>query len=86
MKRRTLLKGLAATAASGFARPACRADTVLKIGISMPITGAGFNAVGRQLAGGAEALHGSSTATRSPAARSSSSFATTAASPIPRIG
>jgi branched-chain amino acid transport system substrate-binding protein len=49
MLRRTLLKGVAATAAGGFlARPAA-AQAVLKIGMSMPMTGAGFNAVGRQL-------------------------------------
>jgi branched-chain amino acid transport system substrate-binding protein len=49
MLRRTLLKGLAATAAGGvLARPAA-AQAVLKIGISIPMTGAGFNAVGRQL-------------------------------------
>jgi branched-chain amino acid transport system substrate-binding protein len=40
---------MAATAAGGFlARPAV-AQAVLKIGMSMPMTGAGFNAVGRQL-------------------------------------
>jgi branched-chain amino acid transport system substrate-binding protein len=49
MLRRTVLKGMAATAAGGWlARPAA-ADTPLKMGISMPLTGAGFNAVGRQL-------------------------------------
>ena len=49
MKRRTLLKGMAATAAGGLLVLRAVADSVLKIGISMPITGAGFNAVGRQL-------------------------------------
>jgi hypothetical protein len=50
MLRRTVLKGIAANAAGGFiARPAVAADTVLKIGMSMPMTGAGFAAVGRQL-------------------------------------
>jgi len=50
MLRRTVLKGIAATAAGSFiARPAVAADTVLKIGMSMPMTGAGFAAVGRQL-------------------------------------
>jgi branched-chain amino acid transport system substrate-binding protein len=49
MRRRTVLKGIAATVASGIFAPAVRADAVLKMGISMPITGAGFNAVGRQL-------------------------------------
>jgi len=50
MLRRTVLKGIAATVAGGIiARPAIAADTVLKIGMSIPMTGAGFNAVGRQL-------------------------------------
>ena len=49
MLRRTALKGMAATAASAVFAPAVFADTPLKIGISMPITGAGFSAVGRQL-------------------------------------
>jgi branched-chain amino acid transport system substrate-binding protein len=50
MQRRTLLKGMAATAASGLvARPAVAQASVLKMGISIPLTGAGFNAVGRQL-------------------------------------
>jgi branched-chain amino acid transport system substrate-binding protein len=49
MLRRTVLKGMAATAASGALGRAAIADTPLKIGISMPLTGAGFNAVGRQL-------------------------------------
>src|SRR5277367_6127488 len=49
MLRRTLLKGFAVSAAgSALARPAA-AQAVLKIGISIPMTGAGFNAVGRQL-------------------------------------
>ena len=49
MLRRTVLKGMTATAAAGlFARRAV-AEAPLKIGISMPLTGAGFNAVGRQL-------------------------------------
>jgi branched-chain amino acid transport system substrate-binding protein len=51
VKRRTLLKGIAASAAGGFlARPAL-ADTTLKIGLSLPLTGAGFTAVGRELTG-----------------------------------
>ena len=50
MLRRTLLKGMAASAAGGvLARPAVAQGAALKIGISMPMTGAGFNAVGRQL-------------------------------------
>jgi branched-chain amino acid transport system substrate-binding protein len=52
MLRRTLLKGMAATAAGGVvARPAI-ADTTLKIGCSLPLTGAGFTAVGREAIGG----------------------------------
>ena len=50
MLRRTMLKGVAAYAVAGvLARPAV-AQEVLKMGISIPMTGAGFNAVGRQLA------------------------------------
>ena len=49
MLRRTVLKGVAATAAGGWlARPAL-AQAALKIGVCIPQTGAGFNAVGRQL-------------------------------------
>ncbi len=48
MQRRTVLKGIAASAAAGFTRRAA-AETPLKIGMSLPLTGAGFNAVGRQL-------------------------------------
>jgi len=52
MRRRTLLKGMAATAAGGLlGRPAIAADTTLKIGCSLPLTGAGFTAVGRELTG-----------------------------------
>jgi|SRR5579863_1473524 branched-chain amino acid transport system substrate-binding protein len=48
MRRRTLLRGVAATGATGlFARRAA-ADTPLKMGICIPLTGAGFAAVGRQ--------------------------------------
>jgi branched-chain amino acid transport system substrate-binding protein len=50
MQRRTVLKGITASAAAGFVtRRRAGADTPLKIGISLPLTGAGFNAVGRQL-------------------------------------
>jgi branched-chain amino acid transport system substrate-binding protein len=49
MLRRTVLKGIAATTASGLLAHTAAAETPLKIGISMPLTGAGFNAVGRQL-------------------------------------
>ncbi len=51
MLRRTLLKGLAAGAAVGLHAKGAGANDVLKMGISIPLTGAGFNAVGRQLAG-----------------------------------
>src|SRR3974390_1833140 len=49
MQRRTVLKGMTATAAAGLLTRRAAADTPLKIGISMPLTGAGFNEVGRQL-------------------------------------
>jgi branched-chain amino acid transport system substrate-binding protein len=50
--RRTVLKGLAVTAAGGFlAKPAIAAVTPLKIGCSIPLTGAGFTAVGKELTG-----------------------------------
>jgi branched-chain amino acid transport system substrate-binding protein len=51
MLRRTVLKGMAATAAGGLFARSAAADTPLKIGISIPLTGAGFSAVGRQLQG-----------------------------------
>ena len=52
MKRRTVLKGMAATAAGGLlARPAIAATDALKIGMQLPMTGAGFTAVGRELTG-----------------------------------
>jgi branched-chain amino acid transport system substrate-binding protein len=52
LRRRTVLQGLAATAAGGLiARPAIAADTTLKIGCSLPLTGAGFTAVGKELTG-----------------------------------
>ena len=52
MLRRTLLKGMAASAAVGFGvrRGRGAAEEILKMGVSIPLTGAGFNAVGRQLA------------------------------------
>jgi branched-chain amino acid transport system substrate-binding protein len=67
MLRRTIVKGIAATAASGLLNRAALADTPLKIGISMPLTGAGFNAVGRQLQAALKlymAQHGDSVAGR----------------------
>jgi branched-chain amino acid transport system substrate-binding protein len=50
MLRRTMLKGMAATAAAVALASRASAQDVLKMGISIPMTGAGFNAVGRQLA------------------------------------
>src|SRR5271168_213140 len=49
MLRRTFLQGTAAAAAVGLFARRASAQSVLKIGISIPMTGAGFNAVGRQL-------------------------------------
>ena len=48
--RRTMLKGVAASAAIGLCAGRARAEDTLKMGVSLPLTGAGFNAVGRQLA------------------------------------
>ena len=50
MLRRTMLKGVAACAVAGVLARSAGAQEVLKMGISIPMTGAGFNAVGRQLA------------------------------------
>ena len=50
MLRRTMLTGVAAIAAAGVFSRHAGAQEVLKMGISIPMTGAGFNAVGRQLA------------------------------------
>jgi branched-chain amino acid transport system substrate-binding protein len=50
MLRRTMLKGVAAIAAAGVLTRHAGAQEVLKMGISIPMTGAGFNAVGRELA------------------------------------
>ena len=47
--RRTMLKGVAASAAAGVLAHYAGAQEVLKMGISIPLTGAGFNAAGRQL-------------------------------------
>ena len=49
MLRRTMLEGVAASALVGFLPHLVNAQEVLKMGISIPMTGAGFNAVGRQL-------------------------------------
>ena len=51
MLRRTILKGMAATAAGSLFARSASADTPLKIGCSLPLTGAGFTAVGRELTG-----------------------------------
>jgi branched-chain amino acid transport system substrate-binding protein len=51
MLRRTILKGITAAAATGMFAPAVLAQKILKIGISMPMTGAGFGTVGPQLRG-----------------------------------
>jgi branched-chain amino acid transport system substrate-binding protein len=50
MLRRTMLKGVAACAIVGVVPRPASAQEGLKMGISIPMTGAGFNAVGRQLA------------------------------------
>jgi branched-chain amino acid transport system substrate-binding protein len=50
IRRRSVLKGMAASAAVALGARRAGADDVLKMGISLPLTGAGFNAVGRQLA------------------------------------
>ena len=52
MLRRTVLKGMAASAAVSLLPRYAGAEDVLKMGISLPLTGAGFNAVGRQLSSG----------------------------------
>ncbi len=49
MLRRTMLKGAAAGAAAVLLGGRAGAEEVLKMGISIPLTGVGFNAVGRQL-------------------------------------
>jgi branched-chain amino acid transport system substrate-binding protein len=52
LRRRTVLKGIAATAAGGLlAKPAIAQNAALKIGCSLPLTGAGFTAVGKELTG-----------------------------------
>ncbi|MGB6965550.1 MAG: ABC transporter substrate-binding protein, partial [Xanthobacteraceae bacterium] len=72
LRRRTVLKGIAASAAGSvlarpFPSPAIAADTPLTIGCSMPLTGAGFAAVGKLLTGGLKVYqqqHGDSVAGR----------------------
>ena len=49
MLRRTMLKVMAGSAAAGVLARFAGAQEVLKMGISIPMTGAGFNAVGREL-------------------------------------
>ena len=68
--RRTVLTTMAAGALIGVGGRRARAEDVLKMGISLPLTGAGFNAVGRQLAGAIK-LYVAHTATSSPGAASS---------------
>ena len=79
MLRRTVLKGLAASAAASVLPVRAKAQEVLKMGICIPMTGAGFNAVGRQLAVRDQALRRSNTATSWLGGRLKSSCATTAA-------
>src|ERR1700688_1728318 len=72
LRRRTVLKGMAATAAASalarqFPSPAIAADTTLKIGCSLPLSGAGFAVVGKLLTGGLKVYqqqHGDSVAGR----------------------
>jgi branched-chain amino acid transport system substrate-binding protein len=53
LRRRTVLKGMGAAATGAFlARPAIAADTTLKIGCCLPLSGAGFAVVGKLLTGG----------------------------------
>jgi branched-chain amino acid transport system substrate-binding protein len=47
--RRRVLQGLAAAGTGFLAKPAIAANSTLKIGCSLPLTGAGFNSVGREL-------------------------------------
>lgn len=49
MLRRTMLKGVAATTLAGLSARRAAAESALTIGMSMPLTGVAFNAVGRQL-------------------------------------
>ena len=49
MLRRAVLKGLAASGLLHGYSSFAKAQDVLKIGVCIPMTGAGFNAVGRQL-------------------------------------
>ena len=52
MSAQNLAEGIGGNAPPSALRAApAAADDVLKMGISIPLTGAGFNAVGRQLAG-----------------------------------
>jgi hypothetical protein len=50
MLRRAMLQAVVACAVVGALVRPVGAQEVLKMGISIPMTGAGFNAVGRQLA------------------------------------
>ena len=50
---RTLFRRLTAAIIAAFAATAVVAQEPLKIGMSLPMTGVGFNAVGRQVLAGA---------------------------------
>ena len=83
MLRRTMLKGVAACAIAGvLARPA-GAQEVLKMGISIPMTGAASMPSGGNWPP-RSSFTLSNTATRSPAERSKLSCATMLALPIMR--
>ena len=65
MSRRHFIAGLAVASIALFGAGAAAAQDVVKIGLSIPLTGAGFNAVGRQVVAGARlyiAQHGNSVA------------------------
>ena len=78
MLRRAVLKGLAAGALLRIFPSRAGADELLKIGICIPMTGAGFNAVGRQLSSAIK-LMSSNTAMRWQGENLKSSCGTTAA-------
>ena len=69
MQRRYVTIGLAAAGLLAFAAADARAQEVVKIGMSFSMTGAGFNAAGRQARRAPGSMF-SSTATWSPARKS----------------
>ena len=78
MLRRTMLKGTAVIAAASVLARHTYAQEVLKMGISIPLTGpASMPSVGNSLPG--SSFTSSNMATLSPGGRSKSSCATTAA-------